>query len=270
MEPILIPIGQVDGLIEYLKRNPVRIGQGFVPLRAKFKFNYYKPTSGGIGLHYDRTGRGSFSPLFPSDLHQVGDTAPLDYQIKAFKYGFYHSIIDQGLKVTRNDPMPFFLELFDRSPILQIFGAQYIKLKIQEEKTGIFNILINKLQHILTFLINIILVVYSFDGYLVERDDHIIVQKFYSRQTSQFQTTEQYYDPVLYSIAVVQSDVFNAFGMTTDPSSASSLWNDASFKQEKEWVYKLWYFIIKMYDLKNLVFVLNAILFSKNIVQLQR
>jgi hypothetical protein len=69
----------------------------------------------------------------------------------------------------------------------------------------------------------------------------------------QFQTIEKLYDPVLYSIAVVQSDVFNAFGLTTDPSSASSLWNDSSIKQEKEWVYKLWYFIIKMYDLKNLV-----------------
>jgi hypothetical protein len=271
MEPILLPIGEVDGLIEYLKRNPIRIGQGFVQKRAKFRFNYYQPGYGGFSSPSIRTGRGSFSPLFPTDLHKIGDIAPLEYQINAFKYGFYHSIIDQGLRVLRyNDPMPFFLDLFDRSPILHTLGALYIQLKIQEEKTRVGSVFLDRLYQILVFLINIILVVYSFGGELVERDDRIITQKFYTRQTIQFEKEEQHYDPVLYSIAVVQSDVSGAFSFTNSPRSAAYLWDDESYKIIGEWVHNLWYFLIKMYDLKNFVFVLNAILFSKNIVQLQR
>lgn len=272
MEPILLPMEQVDGLIEYLKRNPIRIGQGFVQKRAKFRFNYYQPTYGGFSSPSERTGRGSFSPSFPTDLHRVGDTAPLEYQINAFKSGFYHSIIDQGLRVLRyNDPMPFFLKLFDRSPILQILGAMYIKLKIKEEKQRVGGVFLDRLYQILVFLINIILVVYSFGGEVVERDDRIITQKIYKRHRVQFERQEQHYDPVLYSIAVVQSEVSGEFSFTNNPGSASRLWEDryGSYMVMQEWVDTLWYFLIKMYDLKHFVFVLNAILFSKNITQLQ-
>lgn len=272
MEPILLQVGQVDGLIEYLKRNPIRIGQGFVTKRTKFTLPYYQPTYGVLYPSQSRTGRGSFSALFPSDLHQIGDTAPLEYRINAFKYGFYHSIIDQGLRVLQyNDPMPYFLKLFDRSPILQIFGATYIKLKIEEEKTRKGIVIVDRLYQILTFLINIILAVYTFQGEFVERDDRIIVQKYYTRQTSQFEILQQHFDPVLYAIAVVQSDIYGAFSTSNTPSSANSLWDYRTFERfGAEWVHKLWFLLIKMYDLKNLIFVINAILFSKNITQLEK
>jgi hypothetical protein len=257
---------QINGLIEYLKRNPQEIEENVRYVFPTFGRKKISQQTRKNQLSFDY-GQGFFYQLFPSDLHQKGDIETFEYQKNAFKYGFYHSMIDQYIKkgFYSSDIQNFF-ELFENSPILQILGATYIKKKIQDEKQHYNDVQTDNLNYLLTFLINCLLIVYSKNGRFFYRNNHIIIQQYKNRKDSKFLMKSNTYDPIIYAIAIIKQNYFKS--ELTSFSYAKSIWYNYNSLEIKERIDIMFFRIIVNYDLYHLSDVLNLFIFSLKITDL--
>lgn len=125
-------------LIQYADKKHIKYDQVF-----------FQPTYGLKGF------KGQFHQSFPKDYHQRGHIANNTYVKDAFKFGFYYSILHQRFELKKD--IDYFLQVFEHSDILKKLGILYARNKILEEKTQTIIIYLDKLNIVLTLLINLLI-----------------------------------------------------------------------------------------------------------------